>query len=105
MSRYAFRLKIKPDKVAEYEEAHRNVWPELRAVIKNAGITDYSIFRHGTDLFFYLRADDFHRAWAEVEQSSVNSSWQDMMAPLFDVSQAADDNERFPMMSEVFFLE
>ncbi|MBI3666597.1 MAG: L-rhamnose mutarotase, partial [Acidobacteria bacterium] len=27
MPRYAFLLRIRPGKIADYEETHRNVWP------------------------------------------------------------------------------
>ncbi len=104
MTRYAFRLRVRKDRIAAYEEAHRQVWPELLAVIKQAGISDYSIFREGTDLFFVLQADDFDRAWDAIERSEVNARWQAEMAPLFDVPSPVKPGERFPMMTEVFFL-
>lgn len=105
MPRYAFRLRVKPDRIADYDEAHRRVWPELLAVLKQAGISDYSIFRRDTELFFCLRAEDFEQAWNKVEESAVNARWQEEMAPLFDAPDPLVPGERFPMMAEVFHLE
>jgi L-rhamnose mutarotase len=105
MPRYAFRLRIKSDRVTDYDEAHREVWPELLAVIKAAGVSDYSIFRRGTELFFTLRVDDFERAWMEIGKSEVDRRWQAEMAPLFDAPDPTEPGERFPMMEEVFYLK
>lgn len=105
MPRYAFRLRVKPDRISDYDKAHRQVWPDLLAVLKQAGISDYSIFRRGSELFFCLQADDFEEAWAKVEESSVNARWQREMAPLFDVPEPVEPGERFPMMAEVFRLD
>ena len=43
MARFAFRLRIKPDAMEAYDEAHRHVWPELLAKLKQVGISDYSV--------------------------------------------------------------
>jgi len=104
MARIAFRLRVRADRIAEYEEAHRHVWPELLSLLKSVGISQYSIFRSGVDLFFYMHVDDFERAWSQIERSPVNQHWQQEMAPLFEPMAAAASGERFPMMREVFYL-
>ena len=44
MTRYAFKMKLKPGYVAEYKRRHDMIWPELSALLKKNGIADYSIF-------------------------------------------------------------
>jgi L-rhamnose mutarotase len=44
VQRVAFRLRLKPDAIEEYESAHAQVGPELLAKLKEVGISDYSIF-------------------------------------------------------------
>ena len=105
MSRIAFRLRVRPERIAEYEAAHERVWPELLAVIKAAGISRYSIFRLESELFFYMHADDFEKAWSEIEKSPINARWQAEMAPLFEPMGDAGAGQRFPMMKEVFYLD
>jgi L-rhamnose mutarotase len=100
-----FRLRVRADRIADYEEAHRKVWPELLQLLKDVGISQYSIFRSGTDLFFYMRVDDFDRAWSQIDASPVNRRWQAQMAPLFEPMADPAPGERFPMMREVFYLE
>jgi L-rhamnose mutarotase len=105
MARVAFRLRVRPERIAEYEEAHRKVWPELLQLLKDVGISQYSIFRSGSDLFFYLHVDDFERAWNQIDANPVNKRWQAQMAPLFEPMADPAPGERFPMMREVFYLD
>ncbi|MDQ4139504.1 MAG: L-rhamnose mutarotase, partial [Bacteroidota bacterium] len=44
MQRVAFKMKLKPGYRAEYQKRHAALWPELKQVLQNAGISDYSIF-------------------------------------------------------------
>ncbi len=44
MQRHAFKIQMKPGGVAEYKKRHDEIWPELAAQLKAAGISDYSIF-------------------------------------------------------------
>jgi L-rhamnose mutarotase len=104
MPRYAFKLRIKADAIQQYEEEHARVWPELLAKLKEVGISDYSIFRRGQDLFLCMRVDDFDRAWAQLDSDPVNQSWQKFMAPLFEPVPDQEPGERFAVMKEVFYL-
>jgi L-rhamnose mutarotase len=102
---YAFKLRIKAEAVEEYEREHRRVWPELLAKLKDVGISDYSIFRRGQDLFLCLRVDDFEKAWDELDRDPVNLRWQQFMSRLFEPVPDLETGERFAMMKEVFHLE
>ncbi|HVF96868.1 MAG TPA: L-rhamnose mutarotase, partial [Flavisolibacter sp.] len=43
-ARVAFKMKLFPGFEAEYKKRHDEIWPELTALLKEAGISDYSIF-------------------------------------------------------------
>lgn len=105
MPRYAFKLRIKPNAIDEYEREHARVWPELIARLKDVGISDYSIFRRGQDLFLCMRVDDFDRAWDALDHDPVNRRWQESMARLFEDVPDTRPGERFAMLKEVFHLE
>lgn len=105
MARCAFRLRIKPGKEAEYDEAHRHVWPALLSKLKEVGISNYSIFRREQDLVLVMEVDDFEAAWSALEKDATNLKWQEKMAPLFDRVPGLKPGERFAMMKEVFYLE
>jgi len=105
MPRYAFKLRLKPEAIEEYDREHQRVWPELLAKVKAVGISDYSVFRRGQDLVLALRVDDFERAWDELDRDPVNRRWQENMARLFEPVADKMPGERFAMMREVFYLE
>jgi L-rhamnose mutarotase len=105
MPRVAFRLRIRPDAIAEYEDSHRKVWPELLAKLKEVGISDYSIFRRDQDLFLVMRVNDFDKAWRALDQDPTNLRWQEEMAKLFEPVPNLQPGERFAMMKEVFYME
>ena len=98
-------MRLKPERVADYEEAHKLVWPELLSVLKIAKVSDYSIFREGTDLFFYLCAPDFDAAFSQVKESQIDARWQAAMRPFLEDEQEGRGNGGFRMMTEVFHLD
>ena len=105
MPRCAFKLRIRKEAIDEYEKEHQHVWPELLAKLKAVGISDYSIFRRGQDLFLYMCCEDFERAWTELDRDPVNQCWQQRMSRLFEQVPDIQFGERFAMMKEVFYLE
>ena len=44
MVSHAFRMQLKPGMAEEYRRRHDEIWPELAALLRDAGIHDYSIF-------------------------------------------------------------
>ena len=102
--RYAFMLRLRPGAAPAYEEAHRSVWPEMLALLKRAGITEYSIYRRDEMLILALRMADFEASWRMIEADPVNTRWQEAMAPYFASNEGLQPGERFPMLEEVFYL-
>ena len=82
--RSAFVLTVRPDKVDEYVEAHRNVWPEMLDALRAAGIRNYTIFRCGNEMFGYFESDDLAAAGRHMAAQEVNARWQDAMAELLE---------------------
>jgi L-rhamnose mutarotase len=105
MQRVAFRLRLRPGAIDEYEKAHQNVWPELLQKLKEVGISDYSIFRRGLDLILVMRVADFEHSWSILDKDPTNLRWQKEMSRLFEPVTGLEAGERFPMMKEVFYLE
>ena len=97
-------LRLRPGAAEAYEEAHRAVWPEMLALLKSAGIREYSIYRRDDLLILALRATDFEATWGQIENHPVNLRWQQAMAPFFAPIEGLRPGERFPMMEEVFYL-
>ena len=105
MQRVAFMLGLKPEaSPAEYKRRHDQIWPEMSATLREAGMRNYSIFRHGTQLFAYCEVEDFERMLRTLADDPVNARWQEYMAPMigFDLDPATG----FPrLLPEMFHMD
>ena len=81
----ALHTKVRADRIEEYETAHREVPEELTAAIRAAGVSEWTIWRSGTDLFHLLKVADYPAMIAALEKLPVNIAWQARMAELLDV--------------------
>jgi L-rhamnose mutarotase len=102
MARAAFVLRVRPDRIDEYLLAHRQVWPEMLDAIRSAGIRNYTIFRHGTEVFGYIESDDLEHAWRYLADNEVNQRWQTAMADLLE-ARVADEGPT--LLPEIFRLD
>ena len=104
MLRNAFVMKLKPGFAQEYKNRHDAIWPELRAELRAAGISDYSIFldpRTG-DLFAVQKLTDTNTA-AELPDTPIVKKW---WAYMQDIMDSNPDNSPVAMpLTEVFHLE
>ena len=105
VARYCFSLQVRPDRLAEYEERHRAVWPDMLAALRDTGWRNYSLFLRADGLLIgYVEADDLAAAQAGMAATPVNARWQREMAPFF-VDLQGDPDEGFVLLEEVFHLE
>ena len=100
--RTAFVLRVRPDRIDEYVEAHRHVWPEMLDALRGAGIRNYTIFRSGNEMFGYFETDDLAAAELYLSQQEVCTRWQDEMAELLE-ERVPDAGP--PALVEVFRLD
>jgi len=94
MEQIAFRMQLNPGQAAEYERRHDAIWPELVALLKDAGIADYSIFLDPEThaLFAVLRRAPDHRMAALPAEAVMRRWWAfmgDIMATNPDSSPVA----------------
>ncbi|KQM41135.1 L-rhamnose mutarotase [Sphingomonas sp. Leaf10] len=85
MARQAFRMQLKPGMAAEYRARHDAIWPELSALLRDAGISDYWIFLDEETgvLFATLElAEDNRRD--TLPEHPVMQRWWESMAPLME---------------------
>ena len=101
--RYCFNLQVDPDRIPEYVERHKAVWPEMQAALRATGWRNYSLFLRPDGLLIgYVEADDLAASQAAMEALDVNTRWQSEMAEFF-VGSAPTDG--FPLLPEVFHLD
>lgn len=70
MQRVCFVLQVKPERLVEYKERHRSVWPEMQAALRETGWGNYSLFLRDDGLLVgYLETESFERAWLRHGQA------------------------------------
>ena len=82
--RVALHTTVRGDRIEEYEQAHAAVPAELTDAIRAAGVTGWTIWRSGTDLFHIIDCADYAAMLAALDASPVNGAWQARMAELLD---------------------
>jgi len=97
-------MKLKPGVAAEYKKRHDEIWPELAAELRKAGVSDYSIFLDEETLTLYaVQKLSDNNAAAELPKSPIVRKWWDYMAPLMEVHP--DNAPVTQALKEVFRLD
>ena len=74
MRRFAFKMILKKGCEAEYAKRHAAIWPELKQMIKDQGVSDYSIFwDKETNLLFAVQKCDKGTMADNMEVNPDNS--------------------------------
>ncbi len=99
--RHAFRMKLHPGMAAEYRRRHDAIWPELVALLREAGVSDYSIYLDAETgfLFGVLTRTDGH-AMAALPEHPVMKRWWAHMA---DIMETNPDNSPVSVDLEPMF--
>jgi L-rhamnose mutarotase len=99
----ALRMLLRPGAEKEYQRRHHEIWPELEAELRAAGILDYRIFRDPENhcLFAVITRARSHRM-DELPAKPVMRRWWAMMADL--MLTEADLSPRVTALEEVFRL-
>lgn len=91
MEKYAFRMRLKPGMTAEYKRRHDEIWTELVDLLKQAGVSDYSIhFDSETNLLFGVlwRRDD--HTMGDLPNHPVMRRWWDFMSDIMEYNAAGE---------------
>lgn len=108
MKRVASVIGIKPERLAEYRELHANAWPQVLADLKDAGISNYTIFLREPEnlLFSYFEvADDWVQKGRGAETSSETRRWLELCGPMQAPLPTRESHEWWADTVEVFHLD
>lgn len=97
MEKYAFKMRLNPGCEAEYRKRHDEIWPELVTLLKEAGVSDYSIHldRETDTLFGVLWRRQDHRMDALPDTDLMRKWW----AHMADIMATHPNNE--PTVTEL----
>jgi L-rhamnose mutarotase len=103
MERYAWKGRVKGD-IAEYKRRHDEIWPEMKEVLHAAGITNYSIWNVGDELFGYYECKNGVDFAAKVQnESPVIEKWNEYMDDILELEMEPNGAQK--KLVEVFRFE
>ncbi len=103
MQRHAFKMRLNPGMEAEYTRRHDEIWPELVQLLKDTGISNYSIHldRETNTLFGYLERREDH-SMDDLPHHPVMQRWWTHMG---DIMATNPDGSPVAIpLTETFFL-
>jgi L-rhamnose mutarotase len=97
-------MTLKPGNQDEYERRHQPIWPELRNVLKEHGVSNYSIFlnRSTGQLFAYVEVES-EASWQQIAQTEVCQRWWAYMKDLMLTN--SDSKPATIALDRVFHLD
>jgi L-rhamnose mutarotase len=103
MARVAFKMKLFPGNEQEYQKRHDTLWPELEKLLKETGISHYSIFLDaGTNILFGVMDAADTSALNNLPSHPVMQKW---WAYMKDIMESNPDNSPVSIpLREVFYL-
>ena len=103
MQRHAFKMRLNPGMEAEYTRRHDEIWPELVDLLRQAGISNYSIhLDHETmTLFGYLERRSDHRM-DDLPNHPVMKKWWAYMGDIMATNP--DGSPTAIPLTETFYL-
>ncbi len=85
MQRFMWVARIKPGQLEEYIRRHEQIWPEMTAVLNEAGIHNYSIWNVKDQVIGYYECESIDKADAVQGQSEVVARWNDYMKDVMEM--------------------
>lgn len=109
MKKFCFAIDLinDPASIAGYEQWHKNVAPEIKKSITDAGITNMELYRTGNRLFMIMETDEtfsFERKTAMDAANEKVQEWEKLMSTFQQPLPWADKGEKWTVMHKIFEL-
>jgi L-rhamnose mutarotase len=104
MQRLEFKMTLNEGQKAEYIKRHDEIWPELKTLLKSAGISEYSIFLdEETNTLFAFQKVSGEGGSQDLGKTEIVKKWWSFMA---DIMKSNPDNSPVTReLEEVFYME
>ena len=104
MKRVAFKMYLNEGMKAEYKKRHDEIWPELKQLLKDNGVSDYSIFLdEETNYLFAVQKVSGEGGSQDLGQTEIVQKWWKMMSTI--MKSNADNSPVSVELEEVFHME
>ena len=101
------RIGLKPDQIDAYLRLHAAVWPQVLATIHAGNMRNYSIFRHGCELFGYFEyvGTDLAADMAKIAADPTTQEWWMLTDPMQEPLPDRAEGEWWATMQEIFHTD
>ncbi|MCF7933323.1 MAG: L-rhamnose mutarotase [Spirochaetia bacterium] len=104
MNRTAFKMKLAPGMKEEYRRRHDQLWPELRELLSESGVRDYSIFfDEETDTLFAVQKNIGDGGSQDLGSLPIVQKWWAFMADIMETHE--DDSPVSVPLEELFHMD
>ena len=105
MEKYAWKGLIAQGRKEEYIRRHKEIWPEMIEVLKEAGIRNYTIWNVGDEVFGYYECEKGAEYAARVQaESPVVDKWNEYMEGVLIMEMDPVTGAQ-PLMEKVFEMD
>ncbi len=105
MEKYAWRGRVADGQIEEYRRRHDAIWPEMKEVLREAGIRNYTIWLSGQELFGYYECTRGLAYAARVQaESPVVQRWDEYMKDILIMEKDPVTGAQ-PLLTKVFELD
>lgn len=104
MQRLAFKMKLNSGQKEVYKKRHNALWPELKKLLKDNGVSEYSIFfDEETNTLFAFQKVSGNGGSQDLATKDIVKKWWDFMADIMETN--SDNSPISKPLEEVFFME
>jgi L-rhamnose mutarotase len=102
--RIGFKMKLIPGFVEEYKKRHDDLWPELHKLLKDHGISEYSIFfDEETNILFAFQKQAGDQGSQDLGHTEIVQKWWKYMSDIIETNP--DKSPVTTMLEEVFYMD
>lgn len=104
MQRIAFKMQLNEGQKEEYIKRHNEIWPELKRLLKESGVSEYAIYLdEETNTLFAFQKVTENRGSQDLGETQIVKKWWKFMSDIMEVN---GDNSPVTMeLKEVFYLD
>jgi L-rhamnose mutarotase len=99
----AFAMKLKPGYADEYKKRHDAIWPELAQLLKDNGISDYSIFLDESSNTLFAVQQQSGSSSQDLGSTAIVQKWWAYMADIMETNP--DHSPVSTPLPQVFHLD
>lgn len=104
MEKIAFKMKLKPGFKEEYKRRHDKIWPELKEVLFQEGVRDYTIFfDNETNTLFAVQYNTGNKTSQDLGSTLIVQKWWKYMADIMETNP--DSSPISVQLEKVFHMD